>query len=464
MRVAVIGGGIAGLAAAWDLVSGPEPAEVAVFEPGPLGGKIRTTPFGGRPVDEGPDAFIARVPDAVALCRQLGIDTELVAPAAGRALLWMGDRLRPLPDGLVLGAPARLWPTLRSGILSPLGLARAGLDVVLPRTRWPEDLSVADLISRRFGRQVASRLVDPLVGSIHAGDTAELSVQATAPQLAEAARRSRSLLLGLHRAPPSSGPMFLAPRAGMGRLVEALHEALVTAGVTVSPTAVQGVRRARAGGVEIEPGGVFDRAVIATPAAAAGRLLEGASPAATGGLAGIPSASVVLVTLGYPAGTFAPAEGVSGVLVPRGEGRLMTACSFGSAKWSHWSDPGHTVLRVSTGRRGDDRAFHLDDAGLVDRLQDELGAALGRPATPTEWRVSRWPDAFPQYLVGHLQRVARIEADLARDLPGVALAGAAYRGSGIPSCITSGRRAAAAVRGGDPGPGARADRRPLSPR
>jgi protoporphyrinogen/coproporphyrinogen III oxidase len=201
VKFAVVGGGIAGLAAAWELV-GPRPpeAEVTVFEPAHLGGKLRTTSFLGHQVDEAPDSLITRVPDGVVLCQELGLGDELVAPAAGRALLFSQGKLWPLPGGLVLGAPSRLLPLVQSRILSPAGIARASLDLVLPSSKFGEDASVFSLVASRFGAEVADRLVGPLLGTIHAGDTRQLSAAATAPQLLNAARSSRSLMAGLRRA------------------------------------------------------------------------------------------------------------------------------------------------------------------------------------------------------------------------------------------------------------------------
>ncbi|HLY82471.1 MAG TPA: protoporphyrinogen oxidase [Acidimicrobiales bacterium] len=436
----MVGGGIAGLAAAWEL---RDRADVTVFEPARLGGKLQTETFLGHLVDMGADAFIARVPEALALCEELGIDGDLVAPSATKALLWAGGRLRPLPDGLVLGVPGRLGPLLRSGILTPAGIVRASLDLVLPRTEWPDDLAVADLVAARFGRQVADRLVDPLLGGIHAGRTDRLSVEATAPQLATAARRSRSLLLGLRRSPsPAPGPVFLAPRLGMQALVDRLVAALAEVGVGFVREEVVSLDDENGGLVRLEPGGAFDRVVLAVPAATAAKLIKAVSPEAAAGLGDIRTASVALATLAYPAGLPIPQD-ASGFLVPRGEGRLMTACSFGSRKWPHWSDPDTDVLRVSAGRAGDDRPFELDDERLVERLDVEVSEALHTTASPSAWRVSRWPGAFPQYAVGHLRHVATIDAALRRAAPHLALAGASYRGSGIPACIASGRRGAA---------------------
>jgi oxygen-dependent protoporphyrinogen oxidase len=445
VRVAVIGGGIAGLAAAWEL---RDRAEVTVFEPGHLGGRLQTGTFAGQPTDLGADAFLTRVPEAVALCDELGLGDELVAPAAGRTLLWWRGRLRPLPDGLVLGVPRRLGPLLRSGLLSPLGMARAGLDLVLPRAAVPDDVAVWDLVARRFGRQVASRLVDPLLGSIHAGRTEELSAAATAPQLLAAARRSRSLLLGLRAsgaAATGGGPLFLTPRGGIATLADRLVDALVGHGVGIVAQPVAAVRFAAGGGVEIAPiGEHYDAAVLAVPAPVAAGLLGDVAPR---GLPAITATSVALVTMAFADGELPVPEGVNGVLVSREEGRLMTACSFASNKWPQRTTPGLSVVRVSTGWSGDDRPDRITDEALVGRLSAELGAALGAGTVPgpVEWQVNRWPASFPRYLPGHLGRVAAIESELAARAPAVALAGSSYRGAGIPACIGSGRRAALAL-------------------
>ena len=451
MRYAVVGGGIAGLAAAWELTICDPDAAVTVHDPGPLGGKIRTLPFEGHPVDAGPDAFLTRVPDAVDLCAELGLTEELVAPAAGSSMLWWGARLRPLPSGLVLGVPGRVSAIARSGILSPLGSARAGLDLVLPRTAVPDEVTVYDLVARRFGREVALRLVDPLVGGIHAGRTDELSAAATVPQLVAAARRSRSLLLGLRRAAPpgGAGPMFLTPRDGLGRMVEVLVARLRDRGVTFSDVPIRAVQPA-GGGVSID-GERHDGVVIALPAPGAAGLLAAAAPGAAAGLRGIGLASVALATMAFPGDAPVVPAGVNGFLVPRASGRLMTACSFASSKWPHWAAPGTVLVRLSAGRAGDDRALALDDAVLVERLAGELAAALAvGPIEPRASRVTRWPGAFPQYAPGHLGRVEAIESELRRAVPGAALAGAAYRGSGIPACIASGRRAARSLAGTGP--------------
>ena len=435
MRIAVVGGGISGLAAAWDL---SKCAEVIVFESQRVGGKIRTEAFLDRPVDCGPDAFITRSPDALALCEEIGVE-DLVPPEAGRSLLWWRGKLRPLPEGLVLGVPRRIGPLLASGILSPAGAARAAGDLVLPRTSSEGDRSVRELVASRFGSQVADRLVDPLVGSVYAGRTETMSADATVPQLAEAARRGRSLLWTLRRnaGAGQAGPIFLTPRSGMGSLITKLREGIERSGGRIVMRKITTLSSSGPPYILEPDAGAFDAVVIATEASEAADLLGKTGPE---GLRKIRSASVAVVTLAYPSLNLP--GGVNGFLAPRRSGWMMTACSFASSKWPHWAPPGWTILRLSAGRDGDDRAFQLSDEDLVGRLTEEVARALPVSEPPVESRVSWWPSSFPQYRPGHVGLVGRINEELRRSHPGVMLCGASYRGIGIPACIASGRDAA----------------------
>lgn len=451
MRFAVVGGGISGLAAAWEL-SGRAGAEVTVFEPGRLGGKLLTSEFDGHPVDEGPDAFLVRTPEATSLCAELGID-DLVPPAAGRTLLWARGRLRPIPEGLVLGVPGRLGPVVRSGLLTPTGMLRAGLDLVLPRSSPEGDVSVGSLVGGRFGRQVAERLVEPLLGGIHAAPVDELSTAVVAPHVLAAARSSRSLLVGLRRATPGTpagggGPVFLAPRGGMGVLANRLEQALRDRGVRFCGAAVSDLAAAedRPGVVVTASGAAdrFDGAVVAVPAPVAARLLGRAAPA---GLADIAFTSVAVLTVAVPGAQWTPPSGFNGFLVTARERHVMTACSFFTNKWpgSRPAD-GASVLRISAGRFGDGRVDELDDGELTGRLIAEVGRAVGAGITPAATRLSRWPGSFPLYRVGHAETVERIGRDLRTGTGGrIALAGSSYGGAGVPACIRSARAAAEAV-------------------
>ncbi|HVL05455.1 MAG TPA: protoporphyrinogen oxidase [Acidimicrobiales bacterium] len=448
-RVAVVGGGITGLATAYYL--GKAGVAVTVVEAGELGGKIQTRAFAGVPVEAGPDTFLARVPWAVELCKELGLGDDLVEPATGKAFLWTGDCLRPLPERHVLGVPVALRPLLDSGVLSKAGVARAALDLVLPRSRHGADPSVAAVVGRRMGRQVVERLVDPLVGGINAGRADALSLAATAPAIAAGAARHRSLVLGLRQAKSGpAGPVFLGLKGGLHRLVERLAEEVddVRTGA-----AVTGVEAGGAGGYTLrcDPGpDITAGAVVVTvPSYAAAGLLRSLAPAAAGHLAAIRHASVVTATLAYQPAALPRALEGSGMLVPRVEGRLLTACTWSTTKWPVLAASGMVLLRASSGRDGDDRAMELPDAEIVRRLHDELAKVIDLRERPEASLVSRWPRGFPQYEVGHRARVDAIEAALAVDAPGVFVAGAAYRGLGIAACIEQARRAAGLVTAGE---------------
>ena len=451
----VVGAGITGLAAAYHL---QEECNVTVLEAADrVGGKLGGDEMCGVPVDTGPDCFLARVPWAVDLCRRLGIADELVPPATETAYVWARGRLHPLPAGLVMGVPSRLAPVLAAGILSPLAKARATLDLVLPRSRFPgPDPSVASVVGRRFGPELVARLADPLLGGINAGRSDHLSLMATAPVVAAVARRHRSLALGLRRqrrAAAAAGagcrpiPTFLTFPPRLSDLAERLSAALTRAPRQSTPVAALAWDLRR--GYRVVPGGEpraaplrADGVVVATGARAAARLLGGLSPGAARELGDIRHSSVVTVTLAYPAWGMPPLAG-SGFLVPRVEGRLLTACTWLSQKWPHMAAPGVKLLRASAGR-AEAQALELTDGALIDRAHGELAEAMGLTARPTEALVTRWVDAFPQYEVGHLARVGRIEAAL-DGYRGLAVAGAAYPGVGVAACVRQGGEAAGRV-------------------
>ena len=439
MHFAVAGGGIAGLAAAWELCRLAPDAEITVFEPGHRGGKLRTSAFAGRQVDEGADTFLARVPEGYDLCAELGLAPSLVSPAMSTAYVAVGSTLHRLPDGLVLGVPTEPSSLEGSPLVGADAAQRVAAEPSMPgeALRTGDDPSVGSLIRRRFGDDVLERLVDPLIGGINAGDSDRLSLRAAAPQLAAAAERSASLVEGLRSAPvtfPQGTPVFWALPGGMQSLVDTFMARLTGAGVRFMSHAVDDVKGLGADGV-----------VLATPAAATAALLAGAGASeAAAILGGIAHSSPVLVSLAFATGDIRHPLDASGVLVPRLEQRVLTACSFATSKWAHLgaTDPSSVVLRASAGRFGDDRAIGMDDDALLATLLDDLDALLGLDGDPIEVRISRWRDGFPQYEPGHLDRVAAIEADVAARLPGVALAGAAYHGIGIPACIRQGRAAA----------------------
>ena len=424
-RVAVIGGGIAGLAAAYE--AGQAGAEVVIYEASDrAGGKLRTTTFAGRAIDDGADAFLARVPWALDLCEELGIAAELVSPAESAAYVYVDDALRSLPTGTVLGVPTDFAAAERSGILrGPIRHEPA------PHPLAPDvDVSVGEVIRAQLGDDVLERLVDPLIGGINAGNSDRLSIRATTPQLATAAESDGDIVHALRAQPAAKpGPVFYAPIGGM----EAIVDALLATGIDVR------LRSAVSALDDIDA----DATVLATPAWVTAELVRPAAPRAATLLGAIRYASVALVTFAFPAAAVGrPLDG-SGFLVPRTEGLLLTAVSWTTSKWAHLrGDDERIVVRGSAGRIDDERIDSLSDGALVDQVIGELQATMAIAGEPDEVRVNRWRRGFPQYEPGHLDRVDAIEREVAAALPNVALAGAAYRGLGVPACIRSGRDAA----------------------
>ncbi len=449
--VVVVGGGITGLAAAWFL---RDQARVTVLEADDrLGGKIRTSSLGGVPVEEGPDTFLARVPHARSLAVDIGLGDDLVAPATSKAFVWTRGRLRRLPEGQVLGVPVALRPLLRSGVLPPAAVARAGLDLVLPRRRpgLSADPSVADVIGARMGQGVVDRLVEPLVGGINAGRADDLSLAATAPQLAQAAAGSRSLILGLRRRPPAAaavgtvGPLFLGIAGGLGRLVERLAAVLAEAGVDIRTGAPVKTVEADDTGYRVVTADGATRAaavIVTVPAFAAAPMLKGGAPVVAGDLERIRYASVAVSTLAYRPEDVPHSLDGAGFLIPRIERRMMTACTWSTSKWPALAESGLVLVRASVGRSGDDRFADLDDDELVAHLHRELADVLGVRRPPVARLVSRWNRGFPQYQPGHQRRIDRLTSALAAALPGVVVAGAGYGGLGIAACIRQAEEAA----------------------
>lgn len=439
-RVLVVGAGIAGLAAAADLAEGGFDVEVREADDR-IGGKIATSPFAGLPnVDEGPDAWLTRVPGAVELAARTGVD-ELVHPTGVPAAVWY-DRLHDIPSGLVLGVPTDIMAFARSGLLSWRGKLRAATEPFRPATD-PDD-SLGALVRARFGDEVHDRLVDALIGSIYATDTDRSSL-ASVPQLAALAAKHRSLLLAARRAAPPApsgtpAPIFAAPAGGVASLAAAVADHVrARGGVIHTGRAVQSIEADGAHWrVDDES---FDAVAIATPAAAAARLIGTAAPDASRSIGSIDTADVIMVRLAVPAGdprVDGAVRGRSGYLVPKSRQRTVTAVSFASEKWAHLALPDRHVLRVSLGRDGLP-VRHLDDEAAAAAAVTEVADQLGVDLQPSEVSVTRWIGAFPQYRPHHHALVADVDAALPR---GLALAGASYRGIGIPACITDGRRAA----------------------
>jgi oxygen-dependent protoporphyrinogen oxidase len=455
--IAVIGGGITGLSAAYELATiAPPQARLLLFEAsGRLGGKVRTDAVDGVLTEAGPDSFLVREPWARELCDKLGLGDDLVAPAVfGAAILHRG-RLRRLPEGFAYGMPSRPLGALRTGLLSPLGALRAAGDLFLPGPLRGPDVSIGDFVRRRFGRQVLERLVDPLLAGTRAGTPDGLGLAAAAPPIDALARRHRSVIAGLHAARragelESGPPPFLGIRGGMQRLTDELSRALASRVDTRTNAAVASVK-ATADGFSLTTAAqetlTAAGIVIAVPAFAASPLLGELDAGAARELRAIEHASVAVVTLVYSPGSFETLRGISGILVPSSEGRTIAAATFFDTKWPHAApSDGRRIVRCVIGRSGTHPALELADDALAARAHADLRDALGIVAEPIGSLVVRWERGLAQYSVGHLERISRVERALSRH-GAVALPGSGYRGSGLPDCIRQGRDAARRVLG-----------------
>jgi len=473
-HVVVVGGGIAGLAAAHAVCrDAPPGVRVTVVEGSPrIGGKLSAVEIAGVPVDEGAESMLARRPEGTRLAREVGLGDDLQPPATATATLWTRGALRPMPRGHIMGVPGDIASLAQSGVLSREGLVRVPLDCTMPPHPYEDDVTVGDFVAARLGHEVVDRLVEPLLGGVYAGDAYAISLAAAVPQLLPIAHSGKSLLSGvrelLDRAPDPAvaGPVFAGIRGGVGRLPVAVADAIAASGRGVVRTGamVRELRRT-ADGWQVVVGDTrapevidADAVVVAVPAAPAARLLRPHSPVAAAELGAIEYAGMAIVTMAFRradleaggdaggrVGGTAELPG-SGFLVPPVDGRRIKASTFASNKWA-WiadADPGMFVLRTSLGRAGEVAPLQRDDADLVADSLADLRDAVGITATPVETRVTRWGGGLPQYALGHVGRIACVEQAVRR-VPRLTVCGAAYHGVGIPACIASGENAAADV-------------------
>jgi protoporphyrinogen/coproporphyrinogen III oxidase len=452
-RVAVVGGGIAGLAAAVHLRGR---ATVTVYEQGRvLGGKLRTGTLAGSAVELGAEAFLVRDPAggdsaAVALARRLGLGADLVHPATGAAAIAIGGRLVPVPAGTLVGVPGD------PEAVAPLAAVKPEADAGHPLLGPDEDVAVGDLVRRRLGDEVVDRLVDPMLGGVYAGRADRLSLAATMPALARFARTEHTLTGAVRAAQAAfprapGGAVFATVRGGMSRLVAAAADA---SGASIRlGAAVRALAPRPGGGWQLTVGPTrdaetvtADAVILALPARPAARLLAGAAPDAAELVGALDYASVALVTLALPGTDRTPLPALSGFLVPATEGTAVKAATFFTTKWAHLRRAdGVALVRASVGRYGEEAVLQVDDAELVTTVHQELSTVVGlRLPAPVDATVQRWGGALPQYAPGHLDRVAAVRAALPA---GIAVAGAGYDGVGIPVCIRSGERAAETLKG-----------------
>ena len=494
-RVAVLGGGISGLTAAYTLArarqSGAPIEEFLIEGRSRLGGLVRTEHVDGFVVEGGPDSFLAEKPEATSLCRELGLgDSLLGSNDAGRRtyILYQG-RLVPLPDGLQLFVPTRLWPLLKTPLLparSKLailaewlagrpesGSAPAG-EVRSPLHSETSDESVASFICRQFGGGLLENIVDPLLAGIFGGDSTCLSVRSVLPRFREmeqqygslirAARRGRPLgrpgrgrhveTKGGTSRVPLPPPLFMTLRDGLEQLVEALKKYLISSRVHLGQQVIgiESARPSRVGATgsvaraytircEGDTSYEADAIILALPAHECSRILSCFDPALSETLATVPYSSALTVAVGYDAGASDQIPSGFGFLVPRKEKRRLLACTFVHGKFGHRVPPGYALLRCFLGGVRDPQVLHLGDDEIISIVRRELQAILNLSVDPLFYRVYRWPSSMPQYTVGHEERIKAVQRQLANH-PGLFFAGNAYSGIGISDCIRTGKAAA----------------------
>ncbi|MGH7149786.1 MAG: protoporphyrinogen oxidase [Planctomycetota bacterium] len=449
--VAIVGGGITGLAAAQRLAE--RGASFLLLEAEErLGGKIRTERVEGFVLEGGPDCFLSIKPAGLALCRALGIEDRLQGtdPAFARAFVKRKGRLHELPEGMSGLVPSRILPLLTTPLLSPLGRLRAAVEPLVPARRTGADETIASFASRRLGRETYEWLVEPLLSGIYAGDGRALSLEATFPQLAALERERGSLLRAMVRRPRSGRgtvpPPFVTPRGGLGEIVEAVASRLPRESLRLGAAVERleeegdGFRLHLAGGEGI----ACDSVLLATPAFAAAKTLGPLDADLARALSEIPFVSTATVSLAFPAPAVPRRLDGYGYLSPRAEGGPLVACTWTSNKFPARVPAGHVLVRLFLGRAGMEGVLRREDEELLAFARRELEALFGISAPPSLERVFRWPRGMPQYTVGHRARLERIERLLAGH-PGLHLAGCSYRGVGIPDCIASGWGAADAV-------------------
>ncbi len=486
MRIAIIGGGIAGLAGAYELEkarAAGAAVEYTLFEGRPrLGGSLASEIVNGAVLEYGPDSFLTEKPAAAELCRELGIGDQLTPSndPERKTYVVVRNRLVPLPDGLMFLVPTKLIPTAMTRLFSLSTKIRMGLELLLPPRPSNQDESVATLVERHFGAEAVDRLADPLLSGIFGGDATQLSARTVLPKLVEMETEYGSLTRGMlaaHRAmrkrmatrqnaagsqavtqpgaPPAGRPearrtprgIFTTLRGGMQQLIDTL-EAKLEPGWVLRSTPVEAIDKDTNGWTVTAAGSKrdYDSVIFAAPAWVAGGLLHNVDPALSSELAGIPYSSSITINLLYDEDQIGDLPEGFGFLVPASEGRLLLACTFVHRKFLGRTPTGKAVLRAFLGGMKNEALMAENDAVLVAAVRRELTQILGedvigRDAQPEHTQVSRWRNAMAQYAVGHRDRIERINARIA-ELPGLKLVGNAYDGIGIPDCIRLGRQAA----------------------
>jgi oxygen-dependent protoporphyrinogen oxidase len=465
-QVVIVGGGITGLSTAYYLeqaakARGKHLRCVLLEADRRLGGKIKTDLIDDFVIEAGPDSFLQRKPQAVQLCRELGIAGELVGtnPHNRKTYILHKGKLHRIPQGLNIGIPTQFLPFVTTGLLSLSGKLRAGLDLVLPKRPSNGDQSLGFFLERRLGTEVVDYLAEPLLAGIYAGDLRKLSLRATFPQFEQLEQQYGSLVRGMlaqarqAKAKPATqtkpelgqpavpNTVFVTFPTGLERLVRAIAEALTMTDVRLS-TPVERIEKRVGGGYTVHLPDAetleADAIVMTAPTFDAAKILP--AEFVTGShLTQVPYVSVATCVLTFDKGQIDyPLDG-TGFVIPHKEGRTITACTWTSSKWTHTAKNGKVLMRCYVGRDGEEAIVERSDEEIVAKVRADVADIMGIKAEPMFTRVARWRKSMPQYTVGHLDRVRAFVEKARRDLPGIFFAGAGYTGLGIPDCIGQGK-------------------------
>jgi oxygen-dependent protoporphyrinogen oxidase len=459
-KIVIIGGGITGLSAAFYTKKLFEeqqiPVNIILVEKSrELGGKIRTLHHDGFVIERGPDSFLARKLPVIDLTKELGLGGELTAlnPKAKTNYILHKGKLHQMPLGLVLGIPTAITPFLKTGLISPTGKIRAAMDLMLPRKTGSDDESLGSFIERRLGREVLEHITEPLLAGIYAGDTQALSLKATFPQFLQLEQKHRSLILGMIAGKKqmrevkglpdiAKNSMFLTYKRGLSTLVDRLKEVLKPIRI-ISGQGVEAITADDSGySVRLDQGSQLqaDGVIMALPAFQTAKLLKDVTAVPL--LEHISYVSVANVAMAFDKQDISFPLNGSGFVVPRKEGRTITACTWTSSKWLHTAPEGKVLLRCYVGHAGSQEWVDWTDQQMLHKVRADIKAIMGVTAQPIFYEVNRNVRSMPQYPVGHLERLKKLREEIAVQRPGVFLCGAGYEGVGIPDCIQQGKNAA----------------------
>lgn len=462
-HIVVLGGGITGLSAAYYVKKLSEeqniPVTIQIIEKSDvLGGRIQTVERDGFIIEKGPDSFLARKLPIIELTRELGLEDELVGtnPEARANYIYLNKKLHPMPLGLVLGIPTKLTPFLKTGLISPKGKIRAAMDMFLPRKKDSEDESLGQFVERRLGKEVLEHITEPLLGGIYSGNARKISTKATFPHFMALERKHGSLIKGMMKSKHSpvestqypeiaKKSMFLTYKYGMQTLIDRLTEAMPGIHILKDCSVESITATGRQYTIQVNKGESIqaDGLIMALPASKAAKLLG--KDSATNWLQKINYVSVANIALAYDAADISFPLNGSGFVIPRKEGKDLTACTWTSSKWSHAAPKDKVLLRCYVGNEQAQEWVDLTDEQLLQKVRADLKEIMGITAKPLFHEVTRAVKAMPQYPVNHVEELAAVRQAMQSTKPGVFLCGAGYEGVGVPDCILQGKKAAGDV-------------------